>query len=231
MSEHADLPVFDDNGLNLADPSDVLGHKTNYISLLQTEALKRHVGGGTGLALDVGCGYGRMCDAVADLGFTVVGLDPSKRVLGAARRRRPQHLWCAAKMPELPFLDSSLDLVCLFNVARALHLLGMANICSSLARIVKPGGRLVVVDNLRSRDSRYLPEAWFTQTFERQGFRRVQKVAIRSSRWPIIYLIRYGLISERLFKLVARWELHRMARKNRVPRFSYFNYLFIYQKQ
>lgn len=227
---HEDLPAFDDNGINLADPHDSLGHKTAYISLLQAKALERYVGAGAGLVLDVGCGYGRMSDALAGLGYDVVGMEPSLRVLRTARQLRPQHAWCVGRMPDLPFADNSFGQVCLLNVARALYLLQIEDVCRSLGRLVKPGGRLIVIDNLRRGDSRYLPEGWFDETFARDGLRLVCKVAIRASRWPLIYLIRYGLIPRRWFETIANWELRRMARKTRTPRLSYHNYLFVYEK-
>lgn len=227
---YEELPAFDDNGINLADPGDTLGYKTDYISLVQSKALQRYVGFGSGSAVDIGCGYGRMCDALAALGYTVTGLEPSERILRVAKTLRPQHEWHVGCMPELPFADEAFDLVCLFNVARALHLMKIAEVCQSAARIVKPGGRLVIIDNLRKHDIRYLPETWFDETFARDGLQPVLKVPIRASRWPVIYLIRYGLIPRRWFDAIARWELRRMARKTRVPRFSYYNYLFIYEK-
>ena len=230
MTENDELPVFDDNGINLADPHDALGHKTNYISLVQTKALQNYLGHGSGRALDVGCGYGRMCDALAELGYDVTGVEPSERVLNFAAARRPQHTWCVGSMPDLPFDDASFDLVCLFNVARSLHLLNIAHVCKSLPPLVKPGGRLVVIDNLRHQDSRYLPEDWFGQTFALDGFHLLQRIPIRSSRWPMIYLIRYGLIPACWFHAIANWELRRMKKKNRVPRYSYHNYLFIYER-
>jgi SAM-dependent methyltransferase len=230
MTDRDTLPVFDDNGINIADPHDTLGFKTEYISLLQAKALQQHVGHGSGKALDVGCGYGRMCDALAELGYDVTGVEPSERVLNAAAARRPQYQWHVGSMPDLPFEDTSFDLVCLFNVARALHLLKIADVCTSLPRLIRPGGRLVVIDNLRQQDPRYLPLEWFDQTFADNGLRLLHRIPIRSSRWPVIYLIRYGLIPKNWFDAIADWELKHMAREKSIPRFSYHNYLFIYEK-
>ncbi|MFA7553680.1 MAG: class I SAM-dependent methyltransferase [Spongiibacteraceae bacterium] len=231
MNDYDKLPAFDDSGINLADPNDTLGRKTAYISMLQAKALQQYVGFGTGKALDIGCGYGRMSDALADLGYLVTGVEPSERVLKAASVRRPEHEWCVGQMPNLPFPDNSFDLVCLFNVARALHLMNVADVCESISRLVKPGGRLIVIDNLRRNDSRYLPENWFNETFSRDGLCLSHRVAIRASRWPVIYMIRYGLIPLRWFSAIANWELQRMVRKKQIPRHSYYNYLFIYEKK
>ena len=231
MLDYDNLPAFDDSGINLADPNDALGRKTAYISLLQAKALQQYVGFGAGKALDIGCGYGRMSDALAELGYSVTGVEPSERVLKVASVLRPEYEWCVGQMPDLPFQDNSFDLVCLFNVARPLHLMNIADVCESISRLVKPGGRLIVIDNLRSNDSRYLPEDWFDKTFSRDGLRLSHRVAIRASRWPVIYMIRYGLIPFRWFNAIANWELQRMACKKRVPKYSYHNYLFIYEKK
>jgi len=231
MTDHDTLPIFDDNGVNIADPHDTLGLKTKYISLLQAKALQKYVGQGDGKTLDVGCGYGRMCDVLAELGYDVTGVDPSERVLKIAAARRPQYQWQVGSMPDLPFEDASFDLVCLFNViTRPLHLLKIADVCTSLPRLVKPGGYLVVIDNLRQQDPRYLPAEWFDQTFTINGLRPLHRIPIRSSRWPIIYLIRYGLIPTSWFDTIANWELKRMAKKIKIPRLSYHSYLFIYER-
>lgn len=231
MSDYQELPIFDDSGINLADPHDSLGLKTDYISLVQTKALQRYLGKGTGKALDVGCGYGRMCDSVANLGYQVTGVDPSLRVLTSAAARHPQHSWCTGSMPNLPFPDESFDLVCLLSVARVLHLHNMLDICESTTRLVKPGGRLLIIDNLRQGDSRYIPEEWFDKTFNKSQFTLENKIPIRSSRWPIIYLIRYGIIPRRWFEKISEWELDRMKIKKKVPRYSYHNYIFVYRRK
>lgn len=230
MTSHLELPAFDDHGLNIADPHDSLGKKTAYITLLQEKALQKYVGRGSGKALDVGCGYGRMCQTLAGLGYQVTGVEPSARVLEVAARLHPEHEWQVGQMPDLPFEDESFELVCLFNVARPLHLLNIADVCSSITRLVKPGGRLLVIDNLRRGDRRYLPEAWFDASFARNGLSPSGRIPIRASRWPVIYLIRYGLIPSSWFDWIADWELRRMSKKQRTPRCSYYNYLFIYTK-
>ncbi len=230
MQDHNNLPVFDDDGINLADPYDALGYKTSYISLVQKKSLKKHVANGHGKALDIGCGYGRMSDVLSELGYKVVGVEPSVRVLEVAKKLRPQHEWCVGKLPDLPFKKESFELVCLFNVARSLHLMKIASVCEAASLYVKKGGKLVVIDNLRGKDSRFLDESWFEETFARNGLKLTKKVAIRSSRWPVIYLIRYGFVPARFFELISNWELRRMEKKKQIPILSYFNYLFVFEK-
>lgn len=227
---HDKPPEFDDFGINLADPHDRRGLKTEYISLLQTMALERYVGTGTGPALDLGCGYGRMTRRIAELGYTMIGMDPSHRVLAYAQRSEPNVAWCVGRMPELPVVSGSLPLVLLLNVVRALHLMGLKDVCADAARIVAPKGRLVVLDNVRAGDARYVEEKWFVEFFGAHGLRLVRRVSIRASRSPWIYMIRYGLIPKRWFARLAEWEIDRMARKQGLPRWCYHNVLFVFER-
>lgn len=229
-NKQIDFPVYDDQGINLADPHDKLGYKTEYISIVQKKAIEKYIGKSAGHALDVGCGYGRMAQVLAELGYKVTGIDPSDRVLSIAKQHQPEHEWKVGELPTLPVDKNSFDLVCLFNVARVLHLMGCKSICKTLPGYVRLGGKMIVIDNIRKNDKRYAPEEWFEKFFLSDDFKLVKKIPIRSSRWPIIYLIRYGLISKKWFNMIADWELNRMAKKKKSPKCSYYNYMFIYEK-
>lgn len=230
-NKQIDFPIYDDQGINLADPHDKLGRKTEYISILQKKAIERYVGKSTGHALDVGCGYGRMAKVLGELGYKVTGVEPSDRVLSAAKLYQPEHTWKVGELPILPVEKNSFDLVCLFSVARVLHLMERKPVCETLPNYVKPGKKMVIIDNIRKNDKRYIPEEWFENFFLADNFSLVKKIPIRSSRWPVIYMIRYGLIPEKWFDIIAEWELNRMAKKKKAPKWSYHNYIFIYEKK
>jgi SAM-dependent methyltransferase len=230
VKRYSKLPLFDDQGINLADPYDTLGHKTEYISLLQKKALIKYVGESNGDALDVGCGYGRMAVCLAELGYHVTGVEPSERVISVAAQQQPEYCWKVGALPDLPVAKESFELVCLFNVARALKLMNIENICSTLPDYVRPGGKLVIIDNIRHADSRFLSEDWFDKFFLRDNFKLIEKKPIRASRWFMIYLIRYGLIPKSWFDKIAEWELERMSKKTKSPRLSYYNYIYVFKK-
>jgi SAM-dependent methyltransferase len=233
MDDFKKLPEFDDSGVNILDPNDNLGYKKKYISLIQEKAILKYVGYGSGKALDIGCGYGRLARVLGKLGYSVTGIDPSEKILKYAKDNNPEnYLFLVGGLPNLPVPEESFDLVCLFHVAtRPLHFLGIKDICQHVPKYVKVGGKLIVMDNIKFGDDRYIDEPWFNKTFERNGLKNVLKIPIRASRWPIIYMIRYGIIPECWFNAIAEWELERMKKKKNLPKLSYYNYLFIYEKK
>lgn len=225
------LPVFDDHGLNVADPADSLGAKSEYITVLQEQALTEIIGNGLGHALEVGCGFGRLTPLFDRLGYSVIGLDPSIRLLRAAKRNSVGVDLCAGALPDLPLRNDAFDLVLLLNVLRPLHLLGIKDVCSGVTRVLRPGGRLLVLENIRARDARYVAEDWIVEKFSDQGMHLKRRVAIRASRWPMIYAIRYGLVPRRFLPTIATWEIRRMSAVCRAPHWSYHNVVFEFVRQ
>jgi len=222
-------PLFDDHGINLADPNDRRGIKSAYITCLQVLALRELVGASPGRVLDLGCGFGRMTGALADLGWEVVGAEPSVRVLRHGRIHRPAVPFVAAALPRLPFLKGAFDTILLINVIRTLHLLGIKDVIGGAADLIDSGGRLVVLDNIRPGHPDYIDESWLIEYMQKRGLSLEKKRAIRASRWPPIYAIRYGLVPRALLPWMARWEISRMARASR-PRFGYHNTIFVFRR-
>ena len=105
--------------------------------------------GGIGRVLDVGTGTGRMLEVLASRVEAGLGVDASRAMLALARARlaRPGLGHCAvrqADMYRLPLPDRAYDLVLLHMVLH--HAEDPAAALAEAARVLAPGGRLVVVD-------------------------------------------------------------------------------------
>jgi SAM-dependent methyltransferase len=103
--------------------------------------------------LEVGCGRGELSARVAsELGATVVALDQSERMVEIARAAGVDAR--VGDVQELPFDDASFD--CAVAAWMLYHVPDVDRGLSELARVLRPGGRLVAVTN----SERNLPELW-----------------------------------------------------------------------
>lgn len=101
-----------------------------------------------GDGLDVGCGTGVLAARLATQGFAMTGIDPSEGMLGVMRRRAPEVRAAVGSGTELPFADSSFDLV--MSVAVMHHVAEPAAVRRALGemvRVVRPGGRVLHWDH------------------------------------------------------------------------------------
>lgn len=95
------------------------------------------------LYLDLGCGDGRLLDAVAAAGARAVGVDASATLAATARVAGPV---VVGRIPDLGFLgDSSVDGVAVVLVLE--HLEETGHVFAEAARVTRPGGVLALVVN------------------------------------------------------------------------------------
>jgi len=96
---------------------------------------------------DLGCGTGELAASLAPFVGRVIGVDASKPMLAAARRRldgldnvelRP------GELEALPVADGELDAAVLFLVLH--HVVEPARALAEVGRALKPGGRVLIVD-------------------------------------------------------------------------------------
>lgn len=117
------------------------------------ERVRRFVAPLTGeeRALDAGCGAGALALALAPLVREVVGLDAVPELLEQARRRAPANAtFVEGDVMKLPFGRGEFDLA---GCARVLHHVARPElVVSELARVIRPGGRLLIVDQLGATD-------------------------------------------------------------------------------
>jgi SAM-dependent methyltransferase len=100
-----------------------------------------------GVAVDAACGTGRHSVHLAARGHRVIGVDSSAEMLAVARTKLPEGDWRLGDLHDLPVADDEADLVvCALALA---HVPDLAPVFAEFARVLRPGGHLVVSD-LRS---------------------------------------------------------------------------------
>jgi SAM-dependent methyltransferase len=103
--------------------------------------------------LEVGCGPGEAAERIArELGADVVAVDISERMVELARARGVDAR--VGDVQELPFADGSFD--CALAAWVLFHAAALDRALGELARVLRPGGRLVAATN----SERHLAELW-----------------------------------------------------------------------
>jgi SAM-dependent methyltransferase len=93
---------------------------------------------------DVGCGIGTAVKGLAEAGFDAVGFDASEQMVGRARRLVEGARFEVADATALPVPDGSLDGYRSERVYQ--HLPDPAAALEEARRVLRPGGRIVLVD-------------------------------------------------------------------------------------
>lgn len=102
-------------------------------------------------ALDAGCGAGALAYALAPHVGEVVGVDASPELLAAAREHAPAHCtFREGDVQALPFSYGEFDLAGCLRVLH--HVRRPELVVSELVRVTKPGGKILVVDQVGSVD-------------------------------------------------------------------------------
>ncbi len=106
---------------------------------------------GSERALDSGCGAGALAFALAPLVGSVVGVDLSEDLVAAGRELAPAN--CELMVGDataLPFEYGSFDVVGCMRVLHHAHRPEL--VVSELARVTRPGGRILLVDQIGAVD-------------------------------------------------------------------------------
>ena len=134
--------------------------------------------------LDVGCGKGRFARVLAERypRASIVGFDLAEAML----RHVPAGVAaCAGSMTALPFPSSAFD--CVYATESLEHAIQIEVAVAEMCRIVRPGGRIVIIDkNVQQWGRLKTPEweKWFARKeLERLLARHCAKVSSR----PISY--------------------------------------------
>ena len=97
-----------------------------------------------GRAIDAACGTGRLAVQLAGLGFQTTGVDSSPAMLERARERAADVTFAGGELTALPFPAADADLV--VTGLALTHIADLAPVYAEFARVLKPGGDLVVSD-------------------------------------------------------------------------------------
>ncbi|MAX26139.1 MAG: ArsR family transcriptional regulator [Phycisphaeraceae bacterium] len=144
QARHADTQAF---FANSANDWDQLRHElygNTFESMAQIALLPSHW-----TVADLGCGTGHICSSLAKTVAQVIGIDESPAMLKAARQRLTGYDNVQLKRGDLhaiPIEDQSCDAALLTLVLT--YLTQPADVIAQTKRILKPGGKAVIVDIL-----------------------------------------------------------------------------------
>jgi ubiquinone/menaquinone biosynthesis C-methylase UbiE len=110
------------------------------------EAVDWLLPGGAKTVLDLGAGTGKLTRALAARGLEVFAVDPAPKMLEQLRVAIPAATVSTGTAEDIPLADESVDAVL---VAQAWHWVDQDVALPSVARVLKPGGTLGLVWNLR----------------------------------------------------------------------------------
>ncbi len=94
--------------------------------------------------LDAACGTGRHSTYLAARGHTIIGIDQSPAMLAKARVKLLEHVFREGDLEALPLDDHAVDhAICALAMV---HLPKLDQAIAELARVVRPGGRVMISD-------------------------------------------------------------------------------------
>jgi SAM-dependent methyltransferase len=134
-------------------------------------AIDAIVAGSPRAAADVGAGTGISSRLLADRGVQVFAVEPNA-AMRAAAAPHPRVTWVDGTAEALGLADGSVDLVL---AAQAFHWFAVPRALAEFRRVLRPGGRLAIAWNHRSRDDaftlgyRHALEATFSEAPAERG--------------------------------------------------------------
>jgi len=144
--------------------------------------------------LDVCCGTGTLCTMIAeDIGIegAVVGVDLSENMLKKAENKREDNIrFCYANAEEIPYADGYFDRASVtFGLHEMPHHVRM-NVLCEMRRVLKPGGRITVLDYAYPKRTLAVPifKVWMLVEGEtaRDFIRRDLSLMIRDAGFDVI---------------------------------------------
>lgn len=121
---------------------------------LRAIGLKMHPTDSTMTVLDVGCGTGAHLEAYIATGATCHGIDMSQAMLEQAHDRLGDNAELLhGDATHLPYDDNRFDLVFTSMILHEMESTVRSDIIAEMARVVKPDGRILVIDYIEGHRS------------------------------------------------------------------------------
>jgi ArsR family transcriptional regulator len=130
--------------------AELIGQRTDLLALLELLDDRWVIG-------DLGCGTGHATEVLAPCVGHVIAVDESGPMLTAARKRLAPFENVelrSGQLEEIPIDDATLDAALLFLVAH--YVADPGPVASELSRVLKPGGRVVIVDLMPHERDEYV---------------------------------------------------------------------------
>jgi len=108
--------------------------------------------------IDVGCGEGRYCRILASKGAKVTGIDPTPSFIELAKQRHSEGAYLEGRAEDLPFSDSSFDVV--VSYVALVDIPDDLAAIREMARVCRQGGQVVVatISNLASTSAEWVKD-------------------------------------------------------------------------
>lgn len=216
------------------DPSDRKGHKNDYIDLLQKMALQEVLElKGDEIILDFGCGSGRISYWIAPKVKKVVGLEITREMIDLAEKNRVAEnvefiVYDGVRFPVVPY---PFDLILSVGVLQTMKEELLKRTLSGLAQYLKKDGRFYLIEQASDNPKIERPEVeQYLKAFKESKLECLRYYPIRSGRWWLLYLIRYGFIPKNWFSRIAHDELLK-RRRERGRIHVYKDFLFLLKKE
>ena len=225
---------------SVIDRNDKRGNKIRYITGLRDRAILNKFSdiATSSRILDLGCGSGILSKFLDGEGYHVSGVDISFNIL--------KHVQCQTFIQpgifaqydgnRLPFHSNYFDGCVVSGVLCYLNDELLFRIFKEISRVLKPGGRLVAVE--QTRNTRKYKQnnvklqrsaCEILQTLEESGLVNKSNQIIRRGHFPLIYPIRYGLIPPLFFPYIGKIEVF-FGRVFSRPLFDYADTVFVAEK-
>jgi SAM-dependent methyltransferase len=121
-------------------------HVVEYYLQKRVAFIRRHIPPGP--TLDVGCGTGVLTARLADLGYQMHGVDPSRGMLAHLHQSRPDIPAIVGDGTALPFPDGAFALTyCIAVMHHVAEKDAVRQTLLEMARVTRPGGRVLVWDH------------------------------------------------------------------------------------